>query len=144
MTKALRTQFVIADGARARWVTRSNRANDFVTGQDLKADERLHGEASGVVADGATRQHFTVPESDHAAKEHHARFAREVAQDINAAAQNGAFDRLVVVAPDRTLTEITQHLSRQATAKLAGTLAKDLTKTPDHQLTTWLRPLEHG
>lgn len=144
MIKALKTQFVIADGARARWVRRSDHANDFVTTEDLKAEERAHGEPQGVVFESAARQRFTVPESDHAVKEHRARFAREVADGINAAAVNGGFDRLVVVAPDRTLSEITQHLSTAAKAKLAGTLAKDLTKTPDHDLATWLRPLEHG
>jgi protein required for attachment to host cells len=141
MIKALRTQFVIADGDRARWVTRSDHADDFVTTQDLGAGERLHGE-TGAALDG--RQHFTKPPPEHAAKEHHARFAREVAAEINAAAVNGGFDRLVVVAPDRTLAEITQHLSHSASAKLAKTLAKDLTKTPDHELTAWLRPLERG
>ncbi|QUD87756.1 host attachment protein [Phenylobacterium montanum] len=141
MIKALRTQFVIADGARARWVTRSDHADDFVTTMDRKAEPLLHGE-TGATLEGA--EHYTMPPPEHATREHHARFARELAEEINVAARNGGFDRLVVVAPDRTLAEITQHLKGAATEKLAGTLAKDLTKTPDHELMAWLRPLEHG
>ncbi len=144
MTKPLRIQFVIADGARARWVRRSDHANDFVTTKDLLAEARQNGEPQGVVLESSSRQRFTVPESDQAVREHKARFPRQVAEAINTAAAQDEFDRLVVVAPDRTLSEIKQHLSQPASTRLTKTLAKDLTKTPDHELMTWLRPLELG
>ena len=144
MTKPLRTQFVIADGSRARWVRRSDHANDFVTTRDVEAEERPDGEPQGVVFEGSTRQRFSIPESNQAVLEHRARFARQLAEEINAAAAQDQFDRLVVVAPGRTLSEITRRLSQPATTRLARTLTKDLTKTPDHELMTWLRPLEHG
>ena len=50
--------------------------------------------------------------------------------------------RLAIVAPARVLAQIVRRLSPAAHAKLAKTLARDLTKTPDHKLKAWLKPLE--
>ena len=54
----------------------------------------------------------------------------------------GGFERLVLVAPAPFLSDVRERLSTAATAKLAHTLAKDLTNTPDHELATWLESLE--
>jgi protein required for attachment to host cells len=119
MTKPLRTQFIVADGAHARWVRRTEGADDFATVRELKA----HAHAGG-------------DEHEHAA------FARQVADAINADAKAGHDDRLVLIALARTLTAISEGLSPAARAKLHCTLAKDLAKTADHALGDWLRPME--
>jgi len=141
--KPLRTQFVIADGAHARWVKRVGEADDFVTGRELAADPEPDGGRRGVFESTSGRA-FSVQERGSAARTHRAAFARQIAEAINSEAATGQLERLAVVAPARTLAAITQHLSAAARAKLFKTLAKDLSKTPDHELASWLRSLELG
>jgi protein required for attachment to host cells len=142
MPKPLRTRFVIADGARARWVRRSEAADDFTTMKQMEAEPAQTGGPQGVVFEGSTGQRFSVEERDSAARQHRLRFAQDVADTINVEAARGEFDRLALVAPARVLSAIRQRLSTVASARLAHTLAKDLTKTPDHELGAWLRRLE--
>lgn len=58
------------------------------------------------------------------------RFARAMADRINAAAESGEMKEIVIVAPPRTLGEIRKDLSVKAQSKVAGELDKDLTKHP--------------
>ena len=143
MTAHLKIQFVVADGARARWVKRSEVADDFVTVRELHAEHKAGGHPQGVVF-GSEGQRFSVQEGDAAVKKHHEAFARQVADTLNHEAAAGAFERLAIVAPAHTLTAIAEHLNTGAKAKLVNTLAKDLSKTPDHELGQWLRHLELG
>lgn len=138
------TQFIIADGARARLVKRAGDAGDFTTTRELKADRRAPEKMKGVVFDSSTHRSYGVESRADAVRAHKTAFAREVAEAINTEASHEALGRLAIVAPARTLSAITAHLSAAAKSKLAGTLAKDLTKVPDHELKDWLRPLELG
>lgn len=145
MSKPLRTQFVIADGGRARWVTRHEGAHDFVTVRELKADKVvLAGGAPGVVFEGSGSRRAGLGEPGKLAKAQGAMFAAELAEALNAEASRDAYDRLAIVAPARILGAISKGLSGPAKARLANSLAKDLTKIPDHELGQWLRPLELG
>lgn len=143
MPKPLRTQFVIADGGRARWVRRSDDTRDFVTGRELKA-EPPHGdvEDSGVQFDSHSGRPVGVRDPDASIRKARDQFAAEIAAALEAQAERGEFERLAVVAPTRTLTAIKKHLKGAAGKALAASLAKDLTKTPDHELGGWLEPLE--
>lgn len=58
------------------------------------------------------------------------RFARAMADRINAAAESGEMKEIVIVAPPRTLGEIRKDLTPKAQSKVAGELDKDLTKHP--------------
>lgn len=142
--KPLATQFIIADGARARLVKRAGDAGDFVTTREMKADRRPSETMKGVVFDGATHRGYGVESRADAVQAHRTAFAQEVAEAINTEASHENLGRLAIVAPARTLSAITSHLSAAAKSKLAGTLAKDLTKVPDHALKEWLGPLELG
>ncbi len=144
MTKPLRTQFVVADGARARWVVRSEVADDFTTVKELHAHDKAHGGPQGVVFEGSSGQRFSTEERDDAVRAHRSEFDRQVADVINDEVRRGEISRLAIVAPDHALAAIVHGLSGPARAVLAKTLAKDLTKTPDHELIEWLRPLEIG
>lgn len=144
MTAHLKIQFVVADGARARWVTRSETADDFKTASELHAKPRDTGEPQGAVFDSSTGRPSAVVARADAVRHHDEAFAREIADALNAQAAAGAFEQLALVAPSHTLNAITEHLNTGAKAKLVKTLAKDLTKTPDHELGDWLRPLELG
>jgi protein required for attachment to host cells len=144
MTAHLKIQFVVADGARARWVVRSETADDFRTASELHAKPHSAGQPQGAVFDSSSgRPSAVVPRAD-AVRHHDEAFARELADALNTQAAAGAFERLVLVAPSHTLNAITEHLNTGAKAKLGKTLAKDLSKTPDHELGAWLRTLELG
>ena len=132
MTKPLRMQFIVADGAHARWLKRAEAADDFITIHELKAHApKAHvRDAGGHDNVGGDRGHDD--------------FAREVADAINDEIRAGHDERFALVAPARTLAAIREHLSAGAQRRLFRTLAKDLAKTPDHALGDWLRPLELG
>ena len=144
MTKPLKTLFVIADGAHARWVRRSGDGRDFATLKVLEAEPRPHGHPQGVAFEGHTGRPANVEPRQDPAREQRVRFAADVARAINAEADAEDLDRLVVVAPARVQAALQQRLSGAARTKLAGVLAKDLTKTPDHELAGWLRAFEIG
>ena len=75
-------------------------------------------------------------------------FAHLLAAETNAAAERGEFNALVIAAPARILPEIRERLSLQARQLLQGTLARDLVKTPDHELqphlADWVRPVHRA
>jgi hypothetical protein len=146
--RPLATQFIITDGSRARWVSRSEAADDFITVKALAAEPAPHDEPpSGMAFDSSTGRPSTVGGAqrggaNQVARRHRLQFMEQVTDAINAEVAQGDVARLAIVAPTRMLAEICQRLSIEARAKLAKTLARDLTKTPDHRLTAWLSPME--
>ena len=141
--------FVIADGGHVRFVKPASdnaphtiEAIDATTvhkkSHDLVSDRpgRVH-ESSGVV------RHAIAPRHDphELAKTHFAHFIGERLNTDNTA---GAFEELILVAPAQIMAEIRDKLDTLTAAKVVGTLAKDLTKVPDHELyphlTEWLPP----
>ncbi|MCE1236839.1 MAG: host attachment family protein [Hyphomicrobiales bacterium] len=56
------------------------------------------------------------------------RFAASLAADLNAAAHDGRYEHLIVVAPPRILAELRQDLSGEARARLRAEIDKDLTR----------------
>lgn len=56
------------------------------------------------------------------------RFAASLAADLNAAAHEGRYQHLIVVAPPRILAELRQDLSGEARACLRAEIDKDLTR----------------
>jgi protein required for attachment to host cells len=125
-----RTQFVIADGGHARWVERAGQDNYVTTTEQTASFRAPPPPEDKSFAAGAPESRG---EED---------FAKELAEAINARAAPHGFERLVLVAPAPFLSDLRGRLSTTASAKLAHTLAKDLTNTPDHELATWLQRLE--
>ena len=94
-----------------------------------------------------TLRHAITPRQDpHQAAKHD--FVVQVAHQVNAQAETNVFDRLVLVAPGRALHDLREALTPHARGKMVGTLEKDLTKVPDHELTghlaEWWLPPENG
>lgn len=58
------------------------------------------------------------------------RFAIETAEILNKQALANRFERLIVVAPPRTLGELRKHYHKEVEARLVGEIAKDLTGHP--------------
>lgn len=145
MIKHLQTDFVIADGSRARFVRRNESGRDFATIRELTAAKAAHtGGPQGVAFEGGSGRRASIEEKDTAVRARKGRFPAQIAGEINAAVESGRTERFAVIAPTRTLAAIVSRLNGKAQERLAGTLAKDLAKTPDHDLGHWLLSLELG
>jgi protein required for attachment to host cells len=57
-------------------------------------------------------------------------FAAQTAELLAKRAHAGDFEKLIVVAPPRTLTELRKHYDKAVTARLVAEIDKDLTKHP--------------
>ncbi len=80
-----------------------------------------------------TGRHAKEPRVDWHRFEKH-KFARSMAKVLDKAAGNGAFDRLVLVAPPQTLGELRSALDKKTRARITAESAKDLTNLSIHEL----------
>ena len=126
--------FVLADGSRARFVTRRGEGYEIVAEYDAPG---AHVPTRDIVSDRLGRQHESATTAHHAVeqrsdphRERKAAFVRQIAGRLNAASAEGAFDELVLYAAPRALAELRVGLDDGARAKLKAEIAKDLTKTP--------------
>lgn len=117
--------FVVADAEHVRFV------------RPVDADNTLHSYSRVRVEDGHRGA------THHAHEEDKDRFPVWIAEQLNDA--TATYDALVLVAPAHRLNILRDHLAQTASAKLVGTLDKDLTKVPDEELwphlREWVRPV---
>ena len=137
------TWILVADGARARILKNEgpgkglHPAVDETFEQPLPPTRELGVERPGRVQESATSErHAMVPRVDWHRFEK-TKFARSMAKLLDAAAARGDFDRLVLVAPPKTLGDLRAALGPRCRALVSGELAKDLTQVtvaelPDH------------
>jgi protein required for attachment to host cells len=125
---------MIADGEHARFV---RPADDNTLHNDTTLESFSVHKPSVDLGSGASCHTGASAHHDMHALEK-AKFGRAVAAWLNAAADS--FDDLVIVAPPHTLVAVRQRLNAATDAKIVGTLAKDLAKTPDADLLPHLRP----
>lgn len=78
-------------------------------------------------AGGVRKSAFEETDFHRLAKE---AFARAFADRLNKAAQQGAFDRLVVIAPPSALGALRAHYGADLKKRLVGEIDRDLTKHP--------------
>ncbi len=71
----------------------------------------------------------TMGETDYHQQEED-RFAAETAAMLNKRALANEFEKLIVIAPPKTLGELRKHYDKALSERLAGELAKDLTGHP--------------
>jgi protein required for attachment to host cells len=143
--KPIKTLYVIADGGRARFVERDD-SGAFRTITSFVSTE-LHDRSHDLGLDRPARVKESANTARHAVEPRHdlhlaakEDFVKAVAGEIDVEHGRKRFDKLVLVAPPRVLTELKDKLS-QAMADLAGEgLQKDLTKVPDHDLAEHLVP----
>jgi protein required for attachment to host cells len=64
----------------------------------------------------------------HQLEENH--FAAEMAELLKDRAMRNDFEHLIIAAPPRTLGELRKHYHKEVEKRLAGEIAKDLTKHP--------------
>lgn len=134
-----RTLIVVVDGSRARFLEPSEDLGKLVPTEqgemtaagarrpvrDLVTDQPGRGFAS---ADSSSRHAFEPPHDVHKMQKHD--FTARVAEVLDRACGEKRFDRLVLVAPDRSLGELRTLLSPRVKQAVSHEVAKDLTNTP--------------
>lgn len=136
MTKRRITWYVLADGSRARFVTRRAEGAGYEVAAQYDSPEahvptrEIVSDRPGRVRESANASHHGVEPHHDAHRERKAAFAQQIADRLNAAAAEGAFDELVLYAAPRALAEIRSGLDERTRGKIKGEFAKDLTKIP--------------
>ncbi|MCB5944013.1 host attachment protein [Acidocella sp. KAb 2-4] len=139
MSKPKRFLVAIADGEHARivrpdehHVLHTERWIDSAAAHKQSSDLRSDRPGASFHSD-STAHHGITPRHD-PQKLEAGRFAQQVAHELNGLQADPGFDVLIIAAPAHTVQAIQQELDTETQAKLAGTLHKDLVKTPDGEL----------
>ena len=142
--KATRTWVVVADGAKARFLRNDGPGKGLAAAGIAPREAKppptraLGSDRPGRVHDrmGRTRHAMEPPADWHRFEK--AAFARGVAATVNHACQAGRFDRLVLVAPSKTLGALRAALGKSATQRITVELPKDLTGLDDREIAAHL------
>ena len=137
MTLPNNALILVADGRKALFLrnqgdeqridlrTASHREREDRKDSDIKSDASGQSPApAGTGLPGGTmgEPDFHQQEED--------RFARDLAEKINAMALAGQFDALVVVAPARTMGELRPLWHKEVSARILGEHVKEMTDRP--------------
>ncbi|MBS0523087.1 MAG: host attachment protein [Proteobacteria bacterium] len=134
--RARRTLIVVADGARARFLKESDDHRKLVPAEDAdmlapkarRPDRDLvtdkPGRGFSTARDGR-RGGFESPHDPHKMEKHN--FTAELAERLDEACSSKQFDRIVLVAPRRSLGELRTLLSPRVRKAVSHEIAKDLT-----------------
>jgi len=140
------TWIAVADDVRARiFLSRSDQPlrelEDLMQPQsrsddhERDADSKGHYGSAGIAGSGSPGHHGTIHGSGHSAEPRtstddklEAQFARRLAQRLEGARREGAYEHLILIAAPRFLGRVRAQLSPQVMKRLAHTIAKDLTK----------------
>jgi protein required for attachment to host cells len=141
--KKAKLWYVIADGGRARFVEQDDGGafrtlSNFVSTELHKRSEELGRDRPARVQESAaSARHAVEPKRDlhDAAKED---FIRAVGDELAGLQKEGSFDELVLVAPPGVIRELKDALTKPVAERVVKELHKDLTKVPDHDLTSHL------
>lgn len=134
--KCRKTLIVVADGSRARFFEPSDDLKKLVRSEqtdmtaaearrpvrDIVTDKPGRGFASGR---GGVRHAYEPQHDVHKLQKHN--FAVRLAGVLDRARKDGRFDRLVLVAPGRSLGELRTLLSARVRNAVSHEIAKDLT-----------------
>jgi protein required for attachment to host cells len=148
MHEARKLYFVIADAGRARLVRRRSEDGSYVTVQTLEPSDpdlpaRLdRGEQAGRVVEssGVRRHKIELRVDPHARAE--LAFAKEIFQRLDDLLKAKEIEAFVLVAPTRMLNALQEEMAPALAGAVAGRLAKDLTKVPDHDLLDHLNSVD--
>ena len=137
MTLPNNALILVADGRKALFLrnqgdeqqidlrTASHREREDRKDSDIKTDAA--GRSSRPAGAGGFQD--TMEEPDFHQQEED-RFARELAEKVNAMALAGKFDALVVIAPARTMGELRPLWHKEVGARLVGEHVKEMTDRP--------------
>lgn len=142
--KPVRTCILVADGAHARVYLNQGPGHglkeiqEFADSRDIRESRDIASDQLGRSFDsGGEGRHAMEPPTDpkrHEIKEFH----REVADGIVSAFKANRFDRLVLVAPPRTLGNLRNEIESEPSLKIHAEINKDLVKSPRDDLLKYL------
>ena len=135
-----RTWIVVADGVRARFFAQerpgsaieSTGDSDFVT-QGLPDRDRFSDRPGRVHERVGQTRHAMEPPTSPKEKAKQV-LAQDVARTIQKAFHEGEFDRLVLVAPPKTLGELRNSLDDHTRGCVIAELPKDISAFKDHEI----------
>ncbi len=134
------TWIVVADGARAR-VFRSEGWGSGLEPVESSESEAATRPTRALGTDRPGRVHESADVARHAMaprvdwhRFEKARFANEIAAMLVRGRKAGAFDRLVMVAPPKTLGDLRGALDKETRNSISAELDKDLTHVPPTEL----------
>jgi protein required for attachment to host cells len=104
-------------------------------------DRELKSDGPGqAMSQGGSGRHSTMEETDfHQLEED--RFAADTAALLATRAHRNEFEKLIIVAPPRTLGELRQHYSKAVEGKIVAEVDKDLVNHPIEKLEGVLKAL---
>lgn len=139
--KPHRTWILIADAGRARVLESVGMGKGAHPVDGLSSESSLPSTTHEMVADRQSRtqessnptRHAIEPRTDprEQLKRH---YLEMLADELDKRLRASAFDKLIVVAPPHALGVLRAAFSDPVKAVIVAELAKDLTKTPDHEL----------
>ena len=138
--KPVRSWIVVADGAHARVFENDGPGKGLVPvpGEEAhhshKPNREIDADRPGRSHDrfGPGRHAMESPSDAHRGEKR--RFAEDLAARLNTRGQMGNYDRLILVAPAKTLGDLRAALSKETLAKVQGELPKDLTHIAERDL----------
>ncbi len=144
--RKLRTWILIADGGRARVLTRRDTGDGLavVPGHAFEANLSKSSEMGterpgrGHESHGNARHAIEAKTDMHDAAER--AFLGSLVTELGKALEANKFDRLAVVAAPRALGMLRPALTDKLRGVLVAEIGKDLTKTPDHEIPSHLPP----
>ncbi len=158
--KPLETWALIADGARARILVNNGPVHGDEHHGPLAATQHEWTAIDGLVFEGdhsATRdlvtdrqgRSFSSMGSRRSAieaktdphRDQKTKFANHLAEILAERLQAGAYHRLIVAAPPATLGDLRSAISDKVRATIVAEFANDLTKIPNHEIASHLKPL---
>ena len=126
---------LIADGEKALFLRNDLDAENFdlnvvrIEEQENPSDYDQSANRPGRMPDTGVGQRSALDDTDwhELAKE---RFADDLADILYKQAHRGAFDRIVICAPAKTLGELRRKLHKEVSSRVVAELDKDLTNHP--------------
>lgn len=141
---------VVADGARARLVRCADdnalhTVREYVSAAAREKSSGLRSDGPGATMhSGSTAHHAVAPRHDPHELEKE-RFAAAMGEAVNAFCAAERVSGVILAAPAHALGEMREALSKPVAAMVIGTLSRDLTKVPDHELqphlAEWVPPI---
>lgn len=136
------TWILVADGARARIYKNEGPGKGLqpaIDGEfhhDVPLTHELGTDRPGRTKESASTTRHAMEQADWHRFEKE-KFAREMARILERAEQAGAYHRLILVAPPKTLGDLRSVLAATTRKKVTGEIDKDLTQVtpgelPDH------------
>ena len=132
------THVLVADGAKMLFF-RNEGDGEYPNLQVLDAEQQAASRDRDIKTDQAGRASSggtnggSMGETDYH-QQAEDRFAAHAAELLNKRAIDGDYEKLIIVAPAKTLGEMRKHYHSELEKRLAGELAKDLTSHPVDQI----------